>query len=128
MSTFPMSYAGSGDPQTLEHDTLIAGEFPVITRKVTVTGGSRKRGDVLGKVTADGKYKLSEAAADDGSEEPVAILMEDVDASGSDKEAFVYETGLFNQNALTFGDGHDVDSTRTDLRRLGIHLKASKPA
>lgn len=71
------------------------------------------------------KYKLSAAAATDGSEVPCAILWYDTDASSADKLCPVATRGLFNERALTFGTGHTADSTREALQLLGIHLRSS---
>lgn len=105
-------------------DKLFAGPTEgIVTRKVTLASGeNRTRGAVLGKVTADGKYKLSAAAAGDGSETPDAVLAEDCDASGGDTEALAYFTGHFNDAAVTLGAGHTVASIREGLRDKGIHL------
>lgn len=109
--------------ETYSPDRLIAGDHPVMTKTVTIKEGEDlKRGAVLGK-DGDGKYLLSLAAASDGSEDPVAILAQDVDASDADTEAGIYEAGEFNEDALTFGDGHDADSVRDDLRALSIYLR-----
>lgn len=76
---------------------------------ITITAGS-------------GKAVLSLAAALDGSQAPDAILAEDCDASGGDKEALVYTRGDFNTNALTLGTGHTVGSIEEVLRDKGIFL------
>jgi len=69
-----------------------------------------------------GKYKLSAAAATDGSQRPLAILAEDADATAADVEALVYTTGDFNEDALVLGVGHTVASVREALRARGIFL------
>jgi hypothetical protein len=75
-------------------------------------------------VTAGSGYaKLVDSANVDGSAEPVAILADDVDATGGDKPAPVYLTGEFNEDALTFGGSDDADTHRDALRDLGILLK-----
>lgn len=67
-------------------------------------------------ITASGKFVLSAAAASDGSETPDAILAETVDASAEDKQAVVYFSGEFNENALTLGTGQPTLQDRRDLR------------
>ena len=69
-----------------------------------------------------GKYRLSVAAATDGSAVPDAVLAEDCDASGGDAQALVYLAGDFNLSALAFGAGHDAGSTEEALRAKDIHL------
>lgn len=103
---------------------IYASEFPRITRGVTIAAGQvLGRGAVLGKVTASGAYVLSVAAAADGSETPVAVLADDVDASAADDGAVVYEAGHFVGRSLTYGAGHTADSVRAGLRILGIHIQ-----
>ena len=92
-------------------------------RQITVLSGEVvARGDVLGKVTASGKYLMSASAAGDGSETPLVIAAEPIDASGGDVEGLVYESGTFNQNAVTLGEGHSLSDIREGLREKGIFL------
>ena len=69
-----------------------------------------------------GGVKKSVAAAVDGSAVPVAILADDVDASGGDVACPTYVGGDFNDGEITFGAGHTAASTRDALRARGIHL------
>lgn len=105
-------------------DRLIAGNAHLlVARTITVLSGQTlTRGAVIGKVTASGKYILSLAAANDGSEAPDLILAEDCDASAADKPALAYARGDFNANALTLGTGHTVASITEGLRTKGIAL------
>ena len=104
-------------------DDLFAGDYPVVGRKVTILSGQNvARGSVLGKITASGKFILSDDGAVDGSQTPDVILAEDVDASGGDKEGVVYLSGHFNDAALTFGGAHTAASTRDGLRDKNIYI------
>lgn len=106
-------------------DALLAGDFPRVTEKVTViTGQTLARGAVVGIITASSKATLSASAAGDGSETPVAVLAEAVDASAADVEAVVYRTGEFNEDAITLGTGHTVASVKDGLRQRSIFLKS----
>ncbi|MFC3674666.1 head decoration protein [Ferrovibrio xuzhouensis] len=108
---------------TLVQENLFASDFPRIYRKLTLTGGAaRRRGDMLGAITATGKLKLAAAAAGDGSEVPRFALAEDADASAADVECLVFVTGHFLPDALTFGAGLTADSSRDGLRTLGLHI------
>ena len=104
---------------------LIAGETSLVSDSITLASGENiKRGAVLGKVTTGGKFKVSLSAASDGSENPVAIAIEDVDATGADvTNVGVYIKGEFNARALIFGTGHTVDSAKDKLRAVGIYVK-----
>ena len=107
--------------ESLAINTLIAGDFPRVTRKVTIAAGTAlPMGALLGQITASTKYVLSLAASSDGSQAPSAILAEDLDASGSDRQAIVYFTGEFRSDGMTFGTGHTASSTRGALRALSI--------
>lgn len=105
-------------------DALIAGDFPLQTRKVTViTGQNLARGAVLGIITASGKVNLSLSAAADGSQTPALILAEPVDATAADKEAVAYISGEFNEDQLILGTAHTVASIKEGLRGKSIFLK-----
>ncbi|WP_265822529.1 head decoration protein [Geovibrio ferrireducens] len=104
-------------------DNLIAGTFPRQTAGIVLASGSAlKRGALLGKDT-DGKFKLSLAAAEDGSEDPVAILAEDVDATAGDKVTIAYTTGEFASDELTYGPGHTAESVKDALHIRSIFIK-----
>ncbi|HEY1035553.1 MAG TPA: head decoration protein [Pseudoxanthomonas sp.] len=115
--------AGFSNEGTFTPDDLHAGDFPIRTRKVTLVSGQNLiRGALLGQITTGGKYTLSASASSDGSQTPKAILADDVNASGGDKDAIVYLSGDFNEDALTYGTGHTAASVREGLRDLNIYL------
>lgn len=110
-------------------DDLLAGDGQKpVTRDGVLTGDNLTRGALLGRVTADGKYKQSDDGAGDGSETPVAILAIDADASSEDQAVIVYVAGEFNENKVGFGTGKTADGVRNDLDALGIYLKPAVPA
>lgn len=111
-------------------DRLIAGNAHLLVgRNVTIKSGQNlKRGAVIGKVTADGKYILSLAAAVDGSQTPDLVLADDVDATAGDVVGGAYARGDFNANALTLGTGHTVASIAEGLRAKGITILSAIPA
>ncbi|MDI9240744.1 head decoration protein [Lysobacter sp. LF1] len=103
-------------------DALIAGDFPLRTRKVLLAAGrAYDRGEVLG-LKADGEYALSAAEASDGSEAPSVVLAESVDATPGIREAVVYLTGDFNAARLIYGAGHTAKTVAKPLRDLSIFL------
>lgn len=102
-------------------DNLHAGDFPIRGKKVTLVAGTYKRGHLLGRITASGKYNVSLSAASDGSQTPNAVCAEDL-VLAADGDAVIYISGDFNQNAMTFGTGHTADSVREGLRDLNIYL------
>lgn len=116
--------AGVTAEGTFNPDKLFAGAFPVATHKVTIASGADLvRGAVLGLVTANGKYKLSASASNDGSEVPDCVLLTDAAAAAADKEALVAFTGEFNEAGLTLGAGHTIASIGQGLRQRGVFLK-----
>lgn len=122
----------SGNPQVpgiaaeiFVPDQLIAGPAQLVTDSITIASGAGvlARGTVLGKVTASGKYIKSATAASDGSQTPVAILADTVDATSADQIAGVYLSGEFNSNALTLGTGWTTATVRDALRPYAIWVK-----
>ena len=106
-------------------DNLFAGhEIPVLVKGVTLEAGQGKlkRGTVLGKVTATGKYKVVNSANADGSKVADCILADDVDTTTGDVTAVAYRTGHFNRQALAFGGSDKADTHEARLRELGIFL------
>ena len=72
-----------------------------------------------------GKYKMSLAAAVDGSAVPSVILAEATDASLADKVTVAYFAATVDENALVYGTGHTAATCRDPLREVGIDLQAS---
>lgn len=104
-------------------DLLVAGDHPIRHVPVTIISGQNlARGAVLGKITASGKHNLSASAAGDGSNTPVAILIEAVDATSGDKKALAYIAGDFNANQLILGAGHTVATIRDALAQKSIYI------
>lgn len=102
---------------------LIAGDYPVAHRYVTIASGQEiERGAVLGRITADDKYVLSLASAEDDSEVPAAVAAVDVDASGGDVVAPVFFSGEFAADQLVFGAGHDAESVEEAFRLAGLPI------
>ena len=107
-------------------DQLIGGDLKIVTHAGrTITGGAFKRGTVLGLITASGKYTIATAAASDGSQTPVAILVDDVDASAADAIGGLYAMGEFNERAVILGAGITVAAAKTALEAQNIYLKSS---
>lgn len=85
---------------------LIAGDFFTIT----VTAGN-------------GKYIKSLSAAVDGTQDPVAVLAEDMDASSAEQTTLGYVRGCFNEDKLIYGTGHTKSSVKEALRARDIYLE-----
>ncbi len=117
--------------ETYTPKNLFAGSvMPFVTDSVVIAAGQTlQAGAVLGMVSDTGKYVLMDSTATDGSQNPVAILAQDVDASAGDTIATVYLTGEFNSDALVFGGTDTVDTPlgvgtiKDALRMVGIFCK-----
>lgn len=111
---------------TYDPNGLIAGDFPLLTRTITVKAGQNlKRGAVIGEDGSD-KFLLSLAAASDGSQAPGAILAIDCNATGGDKQAKAYFTGEFNEAQLTIGAGHTAASVEAAFRAAAAAIAIHK--
>lgn len=103
---------------TFNYDNLLAGgdltvlEIGTIDEIVEV-----KRGTVLGRVSSTNTYKICKDANADGSNVPVAILAEDLPASASNKDKYVYLSGNFNKSAVIF----DAGVTNKNKAKIELH-------
>ena len=70
------------------------------------------------------KYNKSLAAAVDGSQNPVAILFRDTNATAEDLLTKAYRAGEFESASLNLGAGHTVASVTESLNNRGIYLTA----
>lgn len=91
---------------TFNYDNLLAGgDFTVLEIGTIDETVEVKRGTVLGRVSATNTFKICKDANADGSNVPVAILAEDLPASASNKDKYVYLSGNFNKSAVIFDAG-----------------------
>ena len=108
---------------TFTPDRLIADNaIPITTKGIKVAKGEGllKRGTLMGPV-GDGTYKRT------GSTEGIVadcILTDDVAAMLSDAVTTAYVSGTFNRAAVVLPEGKDIADYETELRKLGIFLKA----
>lgn len=94
----------------------------------TLTGGVvYARGSVLGQITATGKLKLAASAAGDGSQNPIAVLNTDIDAtlnSNADVTFDVIVSGAtLNPNALVLGVGTTLGAAQIALAARGFAFR-----
>jgi hypothetical protein len=97
-------------------------EFYTDPDAIILSGQNLAAGALVGRVTASGKWILSLAAANDGSQVPAGVLLQAVDASGGDKKGLVALAGGFNADKLVFGTGHTFANTKVDLAARNIFL------
>jgi hypothetical protein len=110
-------------------NSLICGSMQQITGYVTIKSGAGilSRGTVLGRITLEDKYETSLLASTDGSEEPSAILLQNVDATSVDvPNALVILAGEVDENKLIFGTGHTKENTKYLLSNHSIYLRNVK--
>lgn len=111
---------------SVENRTFFAGtEIAALTSSVVLAAGQGilRKGAVLGKVEADGKYKLVDKKASDGSQIASVVLAEDVDTSAGEQMAVVFTQGIFNYDALYVADGDTVEAHKEELRVGNIYYK-----
>lgn len=105
-------------------NNLLGGSFPQACKSVTILAGqSLAAGAVLGKITASGKYTLVDKAAVDGSQTPVAVLKEAVDATLADTSGIAAETGEFNIAAISLAAGTVAADVIDALAARNIYLR-----
>lgn len=87
---------------------------------VVVSGQNLGAGQVLGKITASGKYAAYDEAASDGTETAVAVLYADVDASAADADGVAIDKDAEVSAAkLVWGSADDAAGA-VDLLAAGI--------
>ncbi|MBD1412864.1 head decoration protein [Burkholderia contaminans] len=98
----------------------------------TITAGATafSAGDTfsLTVVNAIGTFIESVKMASDGSQTPVAILVDNVDASAGPVATAAYVMGEFNARALIFDPSWTIATLTTALRPYGIFVKTSLSA
>lgn len=102
---------------TFNYDNLLAGgDFTVLEIGTVDETVEVKRGTVLGRVSATNSFKICKEGASDGSDEPCAVLAEDIKAGAENKDKYLYLSGKFNKNAVIF------DSSITNKNKAKIEL------
>jgi hypothetical protein len=98
---------------------------PQITFTITAGATPCAAGDtfVIAAAVGNGAYKLASAAAVDGSQIPVAILADYIDASLGNVTGPIYVMGEFNANALILGPGITIAAVKAAFQQNSIFLK-----
>ena len=110
--------------ESSQGESLLGGHPPVEIPVTILSGQNLKRGHVLGKVTASGKYAGYDNDLADGREVARAILAVDTDASSGDTPSIAYVHGEFRKDALSWDDpANDIDAGVADLFAAGIFVK-----
>lgn len=86
-----------------------------------LTGQTLLAGSVLGVVTESGKLQLVDSTAEDGSEDPKYILLEDVDASDADVTGKrPMAAGSVVADKLIFGGTDTISTHHIALKETGV--------
>lgn len=110
-------------------DQLIAGNLKIVTRPATITGAAAyARGTVMGMVTATGSFKPSVATATDGSQNPSAVLVDNVDATAGDVTGGLYLQAELNGNALIIDASLTLAAVSAAFRNIGLFVKTAVSA
>lgn len=121
------------DPNGTEVGTVTAGTaFTSNQLVLTVTAGATAfvAGDVftLTVSAAAGTYVLSVRTATDGSQNPAAVLVDDVDASAGAVSGSGYFQAAVNASRISYDASWTVDDLKAALRGVGIFIKDSLSA
>lgn len=105
--------------------TLLAGNFPVETRTITLKQPAKAIlfGSVIGLATADKKGALLGKDAGDGTEKIYGILLHDVEVAEGDVPAVVAVTGEFAEDYLIFAKGTTADDVRLQAEDRNIYFR-----
>ena len=112
-------------PQTFGDWLIMEGEKRYSRDDVTLlTGKKYLSGEVLGVVTASGKYASFNQDGVDGTETAVAILLDDVDATGADAPGVViarHAQGLKSKFVWPADiESAEIDAALLQLKAIGI--------
>ena len=110
---------------TVLSTTIAIGSQQTTTHLVfTITAGGTAFavGDVITGPVLASNFKLAATAAVDGSATPVAVLLQDTDATSSAQTASILLAGRINARKLSYGTGHSLGTVKWPLRALGIHV------
>jgi len=115
---------GRTEPVINEPDNLMAGNHPPVELSVTVQSGAGvlKRGQILGKLTSGGEYKVYTEGASDGSGVARSVLTRDIDATDAAVKCRAYFHGEFNEKALI----GLTPAAKDQLIEFGIYVKEVK--
>jgi hypothetical protein len=94
---------------------------------ITAGGTAFVAGDsfTLTSMETTGNFIACVKTASDGSQTPVAILADTVDATAAPAMVGAYFMGEFNANAVTFDPSWTISDLTASLQARGVHLKSA---
>ena len=108
---------------TVNYDNLRLGNYPYLTRSMTLLDGEDiEAGQAVSTVDATGK--VVGYNSDESGETFYGIAAEAAAASGDDGRITVFEMGVFAEDAIVFEDAStdSVATLRSVARSKGIHF------
>jgi hypothetical protein len=107
-----------------EYDSLlISSQMDPVTDVVTAAAGQALlRGTVLGLTTDTKEAYPVDSTKSDGTEQPYAVLADDISADADPASVAVYLMAELNADALIFGSS-TVNDYRQDMRKIGLIVK-----
>lgn len=110
-----------------DHDgiALFADDVSFPHRVVTLLNPAAdlKRGTVMGRITASGKWTVSLTASADGSQTPRGILAFDITNPAADIQTSIYDMGSFVAEKLTYGTGHTAATVEAAFAANSIPIR-----
>ncbi|WP_392563209.1 head decoration protein (plasmid) [Orbus sturtevantii] len=105
-------------------DNLIAGSLQLVTGTVQIAKSTKilLRGTILGR-NESGEFLPCIKSATDGSQVPVAILVDVIDTTDGAKQGGIYRMGEFNKCAVIIDDSWNIDDITEALVKSTIYLK-----
>ena len=112
-------------------DAIVGTPYATATIGFTLTAGTTPfaAGDTfeIEIGAGSGELRLLTATATDGSNEPYAVLVRDTELDTDPVEAPCDLEGGFNENALHFADGENIEMYRSRMWARQLYTQASVP-
>lgn len=111
--------------ETYNYDDFTSGSDAIATTGVTIASGQNLAALVpIGQITATGLFVECDTAATDGSQTPVYITAQAIDATSADTATQVYKAGTFDPDMLTFHASFTAAQKLTAFVGTPISLQA----
>lgn len=120
--------AGGPATETFTPPHLFAGSAEVATKPGVLASGQGVvvLGQVLGLLTASGKFAKHTPGATDGTQNAVAVAAFPVDATAADANLSVYIAGEFSVDALVFNAATNTDALKLAVFPVSSRIVAKK--
>jgi hypothetical protein len=110
--------------ESYNYDHPVSGSDEIATTSVTIASGQNLAANTpLGQVTSTGKFVECDADATNGSQTPVYLTAQAVDASAGDTQAQVIKSGTFDPEQLSWHASFDATKKLTAFVGTPISLQ-----